>query len=75
MCEYVCECVSVCAPEITNFNTDETEMNVGPGAIAHLQMSMLNKNRVRESICFIFHLTFHSLLCQRYHKWPRFTFP
>lgn len=33
------------APEITNFNTDEKEMNVEPGAIAHLQMYVLSKTQ------------------------------
>lgn len=40
---WVCVCVSV--PEITNFNTDETEMNGEPGAIAHLQICALNKTQ------------------------------
>lgn len=42
--------VCVCVPEITNFNTEETEMNAEPGAFAHLQMCALNKTQTgRES--------------------------
>lgn len=38
-------CVCAHTPEITNFNTDETQTNAAPGAIPHLQMSMLNKTQ------------------------------
>ena len=43
VCVYMCECAHT--PEITNFNTDETQTNAVPGAISHLQMSMLNKTQ------------------------------
>lgn len=47
---YVSVCVCVHAPELTNFNTDETQTNSGPGAIAHLQFSLLSKTQTRWEI-------------------------